>query len=130
MNTVSARASFLRDIVDENPSVTQNRWTRRPDRADDVVGRSALQRAGDVCVPSALNRTEMREKMRTEEDYVNESDPRAPYATVQDALSELPMLAAMVAAANVAVAVVLFQRAGSGVARRLGFADDVSRPGA
>jgi len=60
--------------------------------------------------------------MRTEEDYVNASTHPAPHTTVQDALTELPMLAAMLAAANVAVAVVLFQRAGSGVARRLGLA--------
>lgn len=69
--------------------------------------------------------------MRTEEAYVNTSTQRVPHATVQDALTELPMLAAMLAAANVAVAVVLFQRAGSGVARRLGLGgEQQSRPGA
>jgi hypothetical protein len=41
---------------------------------------------------------------------VNDSINQAPHPTVQDALAELPIFAAMLAAANVAAAVVLFPR--------------------
>lgn len=58
---------------------------------------------------------------------MNESRTRAaklPHATVEDALAQLPMFAVMVAAANVAAMVVLFQRTSCGVAKRLGLATD------
>ena len=55
-----------------------------------------------------------------QEVYVKDSINQAPHATVQDALAELPILAAMLAAASVAAAVVLFQGARSSVVRRLG----------
>lgn len=58
--------------------------------------------------------------MMIQEVYVNDSTNQAPHPTVQDALAELPIFAAMLAVANVAAAVVLFQRARFSVGRRLG----------
>lgn len=58
--------------------------------------------------------------MRTQEFYVKDSINQAPHATVQDALAELPIFAAMLAVANVAAAVVLFRRARYSLVRRVG----------
>ena len=51
---------------------------------------------------------------------MNEPTNQAPQATVQDALAELPIFAAMLAAANFAAAVVVLQRAQRSLSRRLG----------
>lgn len=63
-------------------------------------------------------------KTRTQEISLNDSTDQptnhAPDATVQDALAELPIVAAMLAVANIAAAVVLFQRAQHSFVKRFG----------